>query len=278
MAAPPLTQPSTLWTNLIQNSPMNSPIDSPIHIPATLRPAADCLKDKVILVTGASGSLGRVAALAFAAYGATVVLHGRSATTIEPLYDEIETAGGTQPAMLSLDFLTATESEYQGMANTIHATFKRLDGIFHAAAHCASLTPLALQDLACWNAHHNVNFMAPMALTRACLPMLKRAPLGRVVFLSETHARSSKAFWGAFSVSKSSLHRAAAIWNDELEHESVLRMQVLIPGPVASQCRSVTHPGEMPSQLPKAETLVPAFLLLMSADSRLSQATVYGVM
>ncbi len=41
------------------------------------QPRPDLLKGRVILVTGATRGLGRVAALTFAAYGATVVLHGR---------------------------------------------------------------------------------------------------------------------------------------------------------------------------------------------------------
>ena len=248
---------------------------SPSEIPSALLPAAGCLKSRVILVTGANGSLGRAAAIAFAAHGATVVLHGRNAAKLEPVYDEIEAAGGIQPAMLTLDFFKAAETEYKALADTIYATFKRLDGIFHAAGHIAPLTPLALQDLAGWQAHHSVNYMAPILLTRACLPMLKRAPAASVVFLSETHALSSQAYWGAFAVTKSALHKTAAIWNDELEHETTLRLRVLVPGPVASHCRSVTHPGELTSQLPAIDTLTPAFLLLMSADARLPSATVY---
>lgn len=250
---------------------------TPTPIPTSLKPDSNCLKGRVILVTGANGTLGRVAALAFAAHGATVVLHGRSGSKLDTLYDEIEAAGGGEPAILALDFLKATEVDYKGMADTIYATFKRLDGIFHAAAHLAPLTPLALQDYASWQAHLGVNFTAPIALTRACLPMLKRSPSGSVVFLSETHAISNQAFWGAFAVTKSALHQTAAIWNDELEHESTLRMRVLIPGPVASRCRSLTHPGELSSTLPTADSLAVTFLLLMNADARLPPATLYRV-
>lgn len=250
----------------------------PTAIPTTLKPEKKCLQGRVILVTGANGSLGRIAALAFAAHGATVVLHGRNSARLEALYDEIEATGGGEPAILALDFLRATEADYKGLADTIHATFKRLDGIFHAAAHLAPLTPLALQDFASWQAHHSVNFMAPIALTRACLPMLKRSPAAAAVFLSETHAMTSKAFWGAFAVTKSALHQTAAIWNDELEHESALRMRVLIPGPVASRCRALTHPGELSTALPIAESLADAFVLLISADKRLPPATLYGAM
>jgi NAD(P)-dependent dehydrogenase (short-subunit alcohol dehydrogenase family) len=237
----------------------------------------DCLAGRVILVTGATGSLGRTAALAFAAHGATVVLHGRKANKLDALYDEIEAAGGAEPAILTLDYLKASETDYTGVAETVHATFKRLDGIFHAAGHTAPLTPLALQDHASWQAHSTINLLAPIALTRACLPLLKRAPQSAVVFLSETHAQRAKAFWGAFSASKAALQHTVAIWNDELEGESTLRMRVLVPGPVATQCRAVTHPGELASTLRQPSSLVQAFLLLVSADPRLPDATLYGL-
>ena len=67
-------------------------------IPQPYRPTADLLQGKVILVTGAGDGIGRAAALCFAQYGATVVLLGRTTAKLELVYDEIEAAGGPQPA------------------------------------------------------------------------------------------------------------------------------------------------------------------------------------
>ena len=48
--------------------------------------------ERVVLVTGATGGLGREIALACARAGATVVLHGRVVRKLEDLYDEIMAA------------------------------------------------------------------------------------------------------------------------------------------------------------------------------------------
>lgn len=46
------------------------------------QPTPDCLKGKNILVTGAGDGIGRVAALTYAKYGATVLLLGKTTKKI----------------------------------------------------------------------------------------------------------------------------------------------------------------------------------------------------
>ena len=47
-------------------------------------PPADLLNGRIILVTGAGDGIGRVAARRFAAFGATVILLGRTIRKLEP--------------------------------------------------------------------------------------------------------------------------------------------------------------------------------------------------
>jgi NAD(P)-dependent dehydrogenase (short-subunit alcohol dehydrogenase family) len=236
-------------------------------IPKNYTPAPDLLQGRVILVTGAGRGLGKAAALAFARHGASVILHGREAARLEAVYDAIEADGAPQPAIFPLDLAAAQDKDFEAFANAIHQAFGRLDGILHCAAHFQPLTPLANQTLEQFMLLLRTNLAAPFALTRACLPLLKAAPDASVIFTSETHALQPSAFWGGFAVSKSGLHTLTRIWAEELADSNV-RVNTLIPGPVASPQRAQSHPGESPATLPSAETLIPAWLFLMGPEGR----------
>ena len=145
--------------------------------------------------------------------------------------------------------------------------FGRLDVLFHGASHFVTCMPLASQNLDAWEQHTRVNLAVPAAMTKACMPLLKRAPNASVIFLTESHALAPKAFWGAFSASKGALENLTAIWADELEGQSAVRVNLCLPGPVASPMRSKSHPGEASSQLPTMQSLDRHFIYLASADS-----------
>jgi NAD(P)-dependent dehydrogenase (short-subunit alcohol dehydrogenase family) len=142
-----------------------------------------------------------------------------------------------------------------------------LSGIAHCAGHFTPLTPLANQTLEGWLTMLRVNLAAPFALTRACLPFLQAAAGSSVVFTSETHAVHPKAYWGAFAVSKAGLSPLAAIWADELEHLGGTRMNVLVPGPIATPQRRQSHPAEDRTKLRPAEWAARAYLYLLGGDS-----------
>lgn len=236
-------------------------------LPAEYQPKVDLLKDRVVLVTGAGQGLGKVAAIAFAQHGATVILHGRNVSKLERVYDEIIGAGLPKPAISPLDYLTATQAELDAFAQAIHTSFGRLDVLFHGASHFLSCMPLASQDLDMWQQHVRVNLVVPAALTKACMPLLARAPGASIVFLTESHAVEPKAFWGAFSASKSALANLTATWADEMDGQTKVRLNLCLPGPVASPMRGKSHPGEIASGLRPVESLARYFLYLAGADS-----------
>jgi NAD(P)-dependent dehydrogenase (short-subunit alcohol dehydrogenase family) len=237
-------------------------------IPSDYAPPRELLEGRVILVTGAGQGLGRAVALACAAHGATVALLGRTPKKLEATADAIESAGAPAPLLIPLDLAKANAPELDQLAHLLRREGKRLDGIAHCASHFVPLSPLADQTLDQWLMLLRVNLVAPHALTRACLPLLRASPDASVVFVGETHAMKPAAFWGGFAVGKAALPALAAIWADELEGPGKPRMNVIVPGPIATPQRRMSHPGEDPARLPTAESVAPAFLYLLGPGSR----------
>lgn len=235
--------------------------------PNSYRPPADLLRDRVILVTGASSGLGRAASLAFARHGATVALLARNEERLEAVYDEILDAGCPEPAMFPFDLGQADDRGFEMLAGTLGHHLKRLDGILHSAHSFFSLTPLALQTLDQWLSLFRVNLIAPFALTRACLPLLQQAPEASVLFTGDAHGHEPAAYWGGYAIAKSGIETLTRIWADEMVTAPGLRMNTLIPGPVASPMRARTHPGLPLDTPPSMDQLMPYYLYLMGPDS-----------
>lgn len=231
------------------------------------QPPLNHLQDRVILVTGAGQGIGKSAALAFAAQGATVILLGRKVKKLEAVYDEIETAGRPQPLIFPLNLEKAGEEEFKALAEGIHQQIGRLDGILHNASRFDNLSPLEIQTTEQFTGMLQTNLIAPFALTKACLPLLKRAPDASVVVTSTTAAHHPAAYWGAHAISSSAAETLVKIWALELETFPNLRINTVIPGPVQCPQRKLSHPGEMHKNLPKPEAIMPLYLYLMGHDS-----------
>jgi hypothetical protein len=55
---------------------------------------------------------------------------------------------------------------------------------------------------------------------------------------------------------------------DEWAQHPSLRVNAVVPGPVASPARAFTHPGVSPATLPAVESILPAYLWLIGPASR----------
>lgn len=246
-----------------------------MNLPSPGLPPATDLANRVVLVTGATGGLGRALAAACAACGATVVLHGRVVRKLEALYDEIVAAGHPEPSMLPLDLANAGVEQLDHAAGALRAQLGRLDALVHVAATLGSLGPLEHQSFPVWQTVLQVNLSAPMLLTQALLPLLADAPDAAIVFTLDTHACDPRAYWGAYGTSKAGLWALAATLADETENRGNLRVNAVVPGPMRSPLRTLTHPGEDKRGLPSPAALAPLYLHLVAGQAKADSGRLY---
>ena len=237
-------------------------------LPRTLEPAKCDLRDRVVLVTGATGGLGRALSLAGAAAGATVVLHGRVVRKLESLYDEIKRAGYPEPTILPLDLAKASADDFANVASALEAQLGRLDALVHTAAMLGSLGPIEHQSFDSWLALLRVNVAAPMGLTRAMIRLMNASPDASVVFTLDNRGIEPRAYWGGYAVTKAAVAALARELADEWENRLRLRVNAVVPGPMRSPLRTQTHPAEDKSTLPMPDALVPLYLHLLAGQAK----------
>lgn len=230
-------------------------------------PPDNCLDGKTILVTGAGDGIGRVAALTYARYGATVLLLGRTSSKLEYVYDEIESFGGKQPAMLPMNLEGATYADMQQLEGLINKEVGQLDGILHNAGMLGQLTPLEMYDIDTFDQVMKVNFTATFMLTQALLPLLKDADHGSIVFTSSTVGTSPRAFWGAYALSKQAVEGMSDIFTQETQNTTNLRFNCINPGGTRTNMRAHAYPGENPMSLKTPEDIMATYVCLMSDAS-----------
>lgn len=201
-----------------------------------MKPDGHALEGRVVLVTGAHGGLGSVAALACATAGATVVLLGRKVPKLNRVHDAIVARGAPAPLLYPLDLEGASPDDHLELARRIGDAFGRLDGLLHCAASFAGLTPFEQTDPAALARAIHVNLTAPMWLTQACLPLLRRANDGAVVFAVDDPARVGRAFWGGYGLAHLGLDGLVPMLQAELG--DAVRVSGIRPGPMRTPLRA----------------------------------------
>jgi len=216
------------------------------------------LDGTIALVTGASRGIGAATAVELARLGARVVITARTQGGLEETDDAIRAVSG-EATILPLDLREGTQIDAIGP--TLFQRFGRLDVLVHNAGALGRLTPVSHILPDDWSDVVAVNLSAAWRLIRTCDPLLRQAPAGRAVFVTEDRAREPRAYWGAMGATKAGMEHLVLTWAQEVA-TTRLRVNLFDPGPVATRMRANAFPGEDPTTLPAAGLAAPALAAL----------------
>lgn len=236
----------------------------------------DCLKNKVIVVTGASSGIGRAVAVCCAEHGATVVLIGRSMPALEHVYDEIESKNLPTPAIFQLDFEQAKQADFDGLHNAIKNEFDQIDGVVHNAAQLGSRKPIAQYSFDEWQKIFQINVHATFGLTRHLLPLINTQKPGRIVFTLSEHALTGKAYSGAYSASNGANINLMQTLAEEYEHTQI-KVNAIIPCATRTKIRAEAYPAENPASLPHPSQVAQNYLYLLSDNTAAEHGKVFHI-
>jgi NAD(P)-dependent dehydrogenase (short-subunit alcohol dehydrogenase family) len=238
-----------------------------ISDPHLYQAPSNLLENKSILVTGAGDGIGRAAAKAFAAHGATIILLGKTTEKLESVYDEIEQAGHAQPAIYPMHLGGAVMKDYHDLYSAIDKAFGKLDGLLHNASMLGDRKSIAQTDSDQWQEVMHINVNAHFMMTQALLPLMEKSDDASIIFTSSGVGRKGRAYWGPYAASKFATEGLMQTLADELENTSKIRVNSLNPGATNTAMRRTAYPAEKPTTNPLPENIMPLYLYLMGKDS-----------
>ena len=170
---------------------------------------------KVVVVTGASGALGKVVAEVALARGARVAGVDYGASQIAATPNRIELGG--------VDLSDAAQANKA--IDAVAAHFGKIDALVNIAGGFAFET-VAEGDPKTWQRMYALNVLTALNASRSAIPHLSASPAGRIVNVGAMGALQAGAGMGAYAASKAGVHRLtealAAEWKGKITVNAVL--------------------------------------------------------
>ena len=173
------------------------------------------MEGKIIVVTGASGALGKVVVATALARGARVAAIDHAASTMKATADRIELGG--------VDLTDASEAKKAIDAAASH--FGKLDALVNIAGGFAFETVVE-GDPKTWQRMYALNVLTALNASRSAIPHLSASGAGRIINVGAIGALQAGAGMGAYAASKAGVHRLtealAAEWKGKITVNAVL--------------------------------------------------------
>jgi len=161
------------------------------------------LAGKVVLITGASGGLGREMAVDFAREDARVVVHYRSGVeAAEVVADTIENMGG-EAITAQADLID--RSSVQHMLNQIKGEYGGVDVLIHGAVAFEGMGPIEQMAPDTWHKMIEVTLTGTYHLVNMIVPFMKQQRWGRIVNIASRTGLVGSANLAHYSAAKAGL-------------------------------------------------------------------------
>ncbi|MDA8782476.1 SDR family NAD(P)-dependent oxidoreductase [Porticoccaceae bacterium] len=183
-------------------------------------------KDKTVVVTGASAGVGAACARAFAAQGAKLVLVARGRAGLNSIAKELR----EHSEVLTVAMDVSDTDQCLKLLKKAEAKFGTVDVLINNAG-MHSRGDLEKVDPADVAAMVDINLRAPMVLSCAAIPFLRRAGSGAIVMVGSLAGRAPLQGAATYSGTKAGLRAFSYALADELKDAGV-NVGVVSPGPI----------------------------------------------
>lgn len=196
------------------------------------------LRGSRVLLTGASSGIGRELARELAGRGAVLAISARRGPLLRSLADELEARGHKRPVVLETDLSKRGTAEE--LAAAARSELGGVDVLVNNAGGGVGGGVASVGDRDEAREAFEVNFWAPLALTRALLPEMRRRGRGAVVNVTSGARAMTWPGFGMYASTKAALGLATETLQLELI-DSPVQVLEAVPGPVDTAVQGETR-------------------------------------
>lgn len=212
------------------------------------------MKDKVVVVTGAFGALGRTVAARLAGQGARVAAVDYAPSPPEGL-EASKVIGGVD--------LTDAAQAAQVM-EAVAGALGRIDALVNIAGGFVWET-VEGADNASWERMHALNLVTSLNASRTALPFLVESGVGRIVNIGAKGALSAATGMGAYAASKAGVHRLTEALAEE--YKGRVTVNAVLPSIIDTPANRADMPDADPSAWVTTEELAAVITFLISDEA-----------
>jgi 3-oxoacyl-[acyl-carrier protein] reductase len=214
-----------------------------------------------VLLTGATGGIGRAIASALAGAGARLALSGRRTSELRGLVQQLSDRLGDARA-ISADLEDPDAAA--ALPGRAAEAMGGLDCVINNAG-LAMQMPVERTDLASWDRMLAINARAPFLICREATPYLARSPRARVVNISSVVGRKGYENQSAYAASKHALEGFTKVYAREV-HALGIGVHIIAPGGVDTPMVSEMRPDIDADGLIAPGEIAEAVLFLLGAS------------
>lgn len=224
------------------------------------------IKDKVIVITGASGGIGTEIARVLAASKAKLVLTARREEKLNAMQTELSSTDA-EVTIVAGD--VTREADCQGIAQAAMDAYGRIDVLINNAGY--GPPGLLLEtDEALWDATIDSCLKSVYLMTRAVVPAMLNAGSGTILQISSMAAKGGYAYRTAYCAAKWGVQGFTAALRDELSDQGIM-LHTINPGPVATpwwQTVGDAQPQEVMDRMIRPEDVAEAVRWVLAQSDR----------
>jgi serine 3-dehydrogenase len=137
------------------------------------------LKNKIVLVTGATSGIGHASALAFAAKGAKLILAARRTDRLKAFAKGLKLKYGTETYLITLD--VRKQKDVAAAVKSLPAKWQNIDVLLNNAGLSRGLDKLHEGSIKDWDEMLDTNVKGLLYVSRAVVPLMVKRNSGHII-------------------------------------------------------------------------------------------------